>query len=44
MDHENMHHTNEEHYHDVKTLLSWQAPGRPFKERSKEYFLNAFFI
>ena len=31
-------------YHDVKTLLSWQAPGRPFKERSREYFINAFLI
>ena len=31
-------------YHDVKTLLSWEAPGRPFRERSREYFINAFLI
>lgn len=35
----------EEHpYHDIKTLLSWHAPGRPFKKHSKEYFINIFLI
>jgi hypothetical protein len=33
-----------QYYHDVKTFLSWQAPGRPFMERSREYFINAFLI
>jgi len=30
--------------HEVRTLLEWKAPGRPFKERSREYFINAFLI
>src|SRR3989344_1334309 len=30
--------------HDVKTLLSWSAPGRPFKKRSKQFYLNALLI
>jgi hypothetical protein len=29
---------------EVKTLLSWSAPGRPFKKRSKQYFLTAILI
>jgi hypothetical protein len=29
---------------DVKTLLSWHAPGRPFVHRSKQYFINIIFI
>ena len=31
-------------YHETETLLSWEAPGRPFMHRSKEYFINAFLI
>lgn len=31
-------------YHDAKTLLSWHAPGRPFRNHSKEYFINLFLI
>lgn len=30
--------------HDVHTYLTWEAPGRPFRERSREYFINAFLI
>ncbi len=30
--------------HDVRTYLEWNAPGRPFKEHSLEYFLNGFLI
>ncbi|MGH7204463.1 MAG: hypothetical protein ACREHC_08545 [Candidatus Levyibacteriota bacterium] len=30
--------------HDVKTYLSWHAPGRPFREHSREYFVNGFLI
>ena len=29
---------------DVKTLLSWTSPGRPFKKRSKQYYLTALLI
>lgn len=28
----------------VKTLLSWTAPGRPFKKRGKQYFLTTLLI
>jgi len=31
-------------HHEVETLLSWEAPGRPFIKRGKEYFINAFLI
>jgi hypothetical protein len=34
----------EENEHDVKTFLTWHAPGRPFKEHSREYFFNGFLI
>ena len=29
---------------DVKTLLSWHAPGRPYRKKGKEFYLNAFII
>lgn len=29
---------------EVVTLLSWRAPGRPYKKRSKQYYLNAAII
>lgn len=29
---------------DVRTFLSWNAPGRPYKKHSKEYFINASLI
>jgi hypothetical protein len=29
---------------DVHTFLSWEAPGRPFKHRGKEFFINGFLI
>ena len=29
---------------DVTTLLSWHAPGRPFKKHSREYFINIALI
>jgi hypothetical protein len=30
--------------HDVTTYLSWHAPGRPYKARSTEYYINSFLI
>lgn len=34
------------HYarNDVKTLLTWRAPGRPFKKKTKEFYLNGLLI
>lgn len=31
-------------YSDVKTLLSWSAPGRPYKPKKREYYLNGLLI
>jgi len=31
-------------YSDLKTLLSWSAPGRPFKPKRREYYLNGLLI
>lgn len=28
----------------VKTLLSWHAPGRPFRKRGKEFYLSTLLI
>lgn len=30
--------------YEIKTILSWHAPGRPFKTHSKEYFINIILI
>ena len=30
--------------HEVRTLLSWTAPGRPFKKRGKQFYLTALLI
>jgi len=29
---------------DVKTLMSWTGPGRPFKRRGRQYFATAILI
>ena len=29
---------------DIKTFLSWHAPGRPYKVHSAEYYMNGFLI
>lgn len=34
----------QEAYEDIKTFLSWHAPGRPYKRHSIEYFTNSFLI
>ena len=31
-------------HNDVKTLLSWTAPGRPFTKRGKQYYLTSLLI
>lgn len=41
-------HENEENdsygYHEVKTLLSWSAPGRPFIKRGKQFYMTALLL
>ncbi|MEK7559014.1 MAG: hypothetical protein AAB521_01790 [Patescibacteria group bacterium] len=34
----------QEYPHEVRTLLSWTAPGRPFRKRTKQYFLTVLLI
>lgn len=36
--------SHEHHYQDVKTLLSWSAPGRPYRKKGKEFFLSGLLI
>ena len=33
-----------EQYHEVKTLLAWEAPGRPFKKRTRTYYATVLVI
>jgi len=35
---------NETESAEVKTLLSWHAPGRPFRERGKDFFISSSLI
>lgn len=35
---------HESHHNDVKTLISWTAPGRPFKKRNKEFYISGLLI
>ena len=30
--------------HQVKTLLAWTAPGRPFRKRTRQYYLTSLLI
>ena len=34
----------DQNHHDVKTFLSWSAPGRPFKKRGKQFYMTALLI
>ncbi len=36
--------SNPQNPHEVKTLLEWSAPGRPFRRKSKEYYLTSILI
>lgn len=39
--HKTQHH---EDSYDVKTLLSWEAPGRPYKKHSRSYYSSILLI
>ena len=34
----------EEQYVDVRTLISWTAPGRPFKKKKREFYMSVLLI
>jgi hypothetical protein len=42
--HEHQTHGQATHRNSVKTLLEWTAPGRPFRKRSKQYYLTSILI
>ncbi|MDP2638105.1 MAG: hypothetical protein Q8P26_03520 [Candidatus Levybacteria bacterium] len=37
-------HHKTEHPHDIKTILEWTAPGRPFRKRGRQYYLTSLLI
>lgn len=40
----NENHANNNQYRAVETLLSWKAPGRPFRKRGKEFYFSSLLI
>lgn len=40
MEHSTSHHS----YQDVKTLISWSAPGRPYRKKGREFYLTGLMI
>lgn len=37
-------HAETSHPNEVKTILEWTAPGRPFRKRGKQYYLTSLLI
>jgi hypothetical protein len=37
-------HEEAKHFNTVETVLEWSAPGRPFKKKSKQYYLTSLLI
>lgn len=38
-------HTHPHEYdYDVRTLLSWNAPGRPFKKKTRQFYLSVLLL
>ena len=31
-------------YNEIKTLVSWSAPGRPFRKKGKEFYISGLLI
>ncbi len=38
------HEENNNNIHDVVTLFEWHSAGRPYKKRTKQYFLTALLL
>lgn len=36
--------SEEPQYNDVRSLLSWTAPGRPFRKKNREFYLSCLLI
>lgn len=37
-------HASDPHPNEVKTVLEWSAPGRPFRKRGRQYYLTSLLI
>lgn len=37
-------HEEAQAHYDVRTLLSWTAPGRPFRKKGREFYLSVLLI
>lgn len=37
-------HAETMHANEVRTILEWSAPGRPFRKRGKQYYLTSLLI
>ena len=44
MEHHDQSHSHSHSYSDVKTLISWSAPGRPFKKKSREFYVTGLMV
>jgi hypothetical protein len=44
MDLESAQESHDEHYSDVRTLLSWTAPGRPWRKKPREFYMSTILI
>src|SRR3990172_11409470 len=42
--HEGTHDHDHEHDFDVRTLLSWSAPGRPFSKKGRQFYLSVILL
>lgn len=37
-------HSQKHHYTEVKTLVSWSAPGRPFRRKGREFYVTGLML
>jgi len=41
---EHLQHEEDMAFNDVRTLLSWTAPGRPFRKKTREFYMSCLLI
>lgn len=44
MEHSNDNQPHKHHYSDIKTLISWSAPGRPYRKKSREFYVTGLML
>lgn len=37
-------HKEKEHDYDIKTFVSWSAPGRPFRKKGRQFYLSVVLL